>query len=149
MTQTTDDSDTPAPEIAACGTVCREGLTVYFDGSCALCSTEIRYYSARAGEALRFVDVADHAVTPEPDLPREAALKRLHVRRPDGTLLSGAQAFIAIWSQVPGWRWLARLARLPGVAWCLERAYRAFLPVRPALSRLARALGAKPMIRQP
>ncbi|WP_298326444.1 thiol-disulfide oxidoreductase DCC family protein [Asticcacaulis sp.] len=145
MTHTPDESETPDPEIAACGTVCREGLTVYFDGSCALCSTEIRYYSVRAGDALRFVDVADSAVTPEPDLPREAALNRLHVRQPDGTLVSGAQAFIAIWSQVPGWRWLARLARLPGVAWWLERAYRAFLPVRPVLSRLARALGARPM----
>lgn len=145
MTQTPDKSDTPSPEIAACGTVCRDGLTVYFDGSCALCSTEIRYYSARAGDTLRFVDVADSKAAPGDDLPREAALRRLHVRQPDGTLESGARAFIAIWSQVPGWRWLARLARLPGVAWLLERAYRAFLPLRPALSRIARRLGARPM----
>lgn len=117
-------------------------LTVYYAGACPLCSAEIRHYAGQAGaERLCFVDVASGSDTGA-DLARADAMKRFHVRRADGRLLSGAEAFVAIWAQLPRWRWAARLARLPCVMAVLEIAYRAFLPVRPLLSRLAgRVLG--------
>jgi predicted DCC family thiol-disulfide oxidoreductase YuxK len=59
------------------------------------------------------------------------------VRGRDGALLSGAQAFLALWAALPGWRWLALACRLPGAAWVLERGYRLFLRWRPMLQRLA------------
>ena len=77
------------------------------------------------------------------DLTAETAMSRFHVRMPDGQLRSGARAFVVIWQTLPGWRWAARLARIPGVPFLLECAYRVFLPIRPVLSRLARLLGAK------
>lgn len=112
-------------------------LTVYFDGACPLCSIEIAHYKRQTGaEALRFVDVSDPTSDPGPDLPREAAMKRFHVRKPDGELTSGARGFTLIWRALPRWRWAARLAALPGVTPSLELAYRTFLPIRPYLSRL-------------
>ena len=65
------------------------------------------------------------------------------MRKADGTLLSGAAAFIEIWRTLPGWRWLAQVARIPGVPSLLEGAYRLFLPIRPALSWIAARLGSK------
>jgi len=112
--------------------------TVYFDGSCPLCQAEIGYYrrSDQAG-AICFVDVSKtDAVTPD-GVTQKGAMARFHVRAADGRILSGAAAFVEVWTRLPRWRWAARVAALPGVLSVLELGYRAFLPVRPYLSRLA------------
>ncbi len=120
-------------------------LTVYYDGSCPLCSAEIGHYAGlRGSERLCFVDVSAPGADAGPDLSKDEALRRFHVRRADGRLLSGAQAFTAVWAVLPAWRSAAWLARLPGAPALLDGAYRAFLPVRPLLSRIAAALGARP-----
>ena len=117
-------------------------LTVYFDGSCPLCRAEIGHYRRLDRDAA--VDFADVSAdrTPGPDLPRQAAMARFHVRLPDGRLLSGAAAFAALWRTMPQpWRALGHVAGWRPVTLVLEGLYRAFLPVRPALSRAARRLG--------
>lgn len=119
-------------------------VTVYFDGSCPLCSAEIRHYRSRSGaERLRFVDVSEPDAALGPELSVEEAMQKFHVRMPDGTLLSGARAFVAIWQALPGWRLAARIAGLPGITAILEVGYRLFLPIRPALSLVAARLGAR------
>ena len=74
--------------------------------------------------------------------PEQQALfmARFHVRLPSGELLSGAAAFAALWRSMPGWRWLGRLASLPGVTPVLELAYKGFLRIRPGMQRFARRL---------
>ena len=61
-----------------------------------------------------------------------------HVEQPDGSRLDGAAAFVAMWERLPGWRWLARIARLPGMLAVFEFAYRGFLRVRPGMQSIAR-----------
>lgn len=118
------------------------GPTIYFDGSCPLCSVEIGHYASRqGGDRLTFVDASAEGVELGPDLTADDALRRFHIRLPDGTLLSGARAFVAVWQSLRGWRWAARLAMIPAVMPVLEGAYRLFLPVRPTLSKLAERLG--------
>jgi predicted DCC family thiol-disulfide oxidoreductase YuxK len=117
------------------------GLTVLYDGACPLCRREIALYRGVRGDVpLCFADVSDEAVGLPADLTRASALARFHVQRANGQVVSGAQAFLALWSVLPGWRWLALIGRIPGVAWLLERAYRCFLVLRPALQRWASRL---------
>lgn len=121
----------------------QSATTIYFDGSCPVCAAEIGYYASRdGGNRLDFVDVSKQDPKLAPGLTRDAAMRRFHVRRSDGVMVSGAPAFVAVWETLPGWRWLALAARIPGAIWVLERAYRAFLLVRPALSRTVAKLKA-------
>lgn len=120
--------------------------TVYFDGACPLCTAEIGHYKSQdGGDRLCFVDVSQTDAPLGAELDADTARRRFHVRLPDGSLLSGARAFIAIWATLPGWRWAARIARIPGVTLVLELGYGLFLPIRPLLSKVASWFGAKPM----
>lgn len=124
-----------------------EPLTVLYDGACPLCRREIDHLSRladrRGGSGLCFVDVnADGGGRVRNPAERATLLARFHVERADGSRLAGAAAFVAMWARLPGWRWLARAARWPGVLTVMEWAYRGFLRVRPLLQRAVRRLDA-------
>jgi predicted DCC family thiol-disulfide oxidoreductase YuxK len=116
-------------------------LTLYYDGGCPVCTREIGFYRRRRGaERIRWIDLAqctDAELGTE--LSREAAYARLHVRRPDGELLSGARAFAALWQALPAFRPAGRVAALPGVAHTLEWGYRGFVRLRRLWRREATA----------
>jgi predicted DCC family thiol-disulfide oxidoreductase YuxK len=110
--------------------------TVFFDGSCPLCRAEIGYYRRKDQDrALCFVDISETGAVPPEGITQEHAMKRFHVRASDGRVLSGAAAFVEVWTRLPRWRWAARAASLPGALAALEWGYRIFLPVRPFMSR--------------
>ena len=114
-------------------------LTVLYDGACPLCRREIRVYRGlqplQPNAPVCFADVSDTALPLPPGATRAQLLARFHVLGRDGQLVSGAQAFLALWAALPGWRWLALAGRLPGAAWVMERGYRLFLRWRPMLQR--------------
>lgn len=110
--------------------------TVYYDGACPLCRAEIGLYRRQGAEA-RFIDLSKGEGAPE-EVGCAAALKRFHVRREDGVLVSGAAAFAALWKATPGWRLLGRIAAVPPFVWIGEALYRLFLIVRPAIQGLVR-----------
>jgi predicted DCC family thiol-disulfide oxidoreductase YuxK len=116
-------------------------LTVLYDGACPLCRREIGVYRGlQPSTPVCFADVSDATQPLPPGTAREQLMARFHVLRGDGRLLSGAQAFLALWAALPGWRWAAHIGRVPGAAWAMERAYRLFLRARPALQRWAARL---------
>jgi predicted DCC family thiol-disulfide oxidoreductase YuxK len=120
---------------------CATALTVLYDGSCPLCRREIAVYRdlqpLQPASPVSFADISNAAVPLPAGTTREQLLARFHVQGPDGQLLSGAQAFLALWAALPGWRWLALAGRLPGASWVMERMYRLFLRWRPLLQRWA------------
>jgi predicted DCC family thiol-disulfide oxidoreductase YuxK len=111
-----------------------EGLTVWYDGQCPLCRREIALMRwLDRGARIKFVDVAADGPAACP-IDRQSLLARFHARE-DGVLLSGAAAFAAMWRAIPLLRPLGIMARSPAVLSVLERAYGAFLMLRPSLQR--------------
>ncbi|MBX9575804.1 MAG: DUF393 domain-containing protein [Caulobacteraceae bacterium] len=110
-------------------------LDVWYDGDCPLCVREIALMRRldRRGR-IAFHDVARGEGTCPID--RGELLARFHARE-DGRLLSGAEAFAAMWRAVPLLRPLGLAARNRKVLAVLERLYVAFLRVRPRLQRWA------------
>ena len=106
--------------------------TVYFDGGCPVCSREVAMYQRQPGaDGLNWVNVA--GCTGQelgPDLTREAAMARLHLRRPDGSLVSGARAFTELWRALPQWALAGRVLGFGPGLWLLEAGYRVFLFIR-------------------
>jgi len=112
-------------------------LTVWFDGSCPLCRREMALMKRLdRRQAIEFIDVSGTDVSDCP-LDKAELLARFHAHE-NGRLLSGASAFAALWRAIPLLRPLGLVARVPLVLALLERAYVAFLRVRPRLQRLAR-----------
>ncbi|ADL00488.1 thiol-disulfide oxidoreductase DCC family protein [Brevundimonas subvibrioides] len=114
-------------------------VEVWFDGDCPLCRREIDLMRRldRRG-AIVFTDVASGQGSCPMD--RAELLARFHARE-DGRMVSGAEAFAAMWRAIPVLAPFGRLARNRHVLGVMERLYLAFLKVRPALQRWARGSG--------
>lgn len=115
-------------------------LTVFYDGACPLCQREIRFYRRLSEDGeVHWVDVETTETCHLPEgLTRDGALARFHVQTGNGEMLSGARGFIALWAHIPGFQWLAKVARVPPLPWILEQGYRTFLLLRPFLQRALR-----------
>lgn len=109
-------------------------LFAWYDGACPLCMREIalmRRLDKRS--AITFIDVAEEGVSCPID--RTLLLARFHVSE-NGTMLSGAAAFAAMWRAIPLLRPIGLAAHNPIILAVLERAYLLFLRIRPRLQRL-------------
>ena len=90
--------------------------SVLFNANCPVCSFEIGHYqsySCKNGLQIQFDDLNSDARL-RWGLDADTAAKSLYVLH-DGKITSGVAAFIVLWSQMPRYRWLAKLVGLPGV----------------------------------
>lgn len=88
-------------------------LDVWMDGDCSLCRRSRAWCELRDRDGnVRFIDfrAANGEELPLPPSEHQASM---WVRDRDGALLDGFAAWRRIMAEIPGWRWLARLASLP------------------------------------
>ncbi len=88
-------------------------LDVWMDGDCSLCQRskawcEIRDRNGR----VRFIDFRAASGNELP-MTKDEHQASMWVRDRDGALLDGFAAWRRIMAEIPGWKWLARLASLP------------------------------------
>ena len=90
---------------------------ILYNGQCPVCRAGADHYRRTGGGAFASCGWTD--VTKAPDalarhgVTLEAVKYRIHAVGPDGRMLSGMAAVVAIWDRMPRNRRLARLARLP------------------------------------
>ena len=75
---------------------------VLFNEKCSVCNFEIQHYKKRSN--LKYTDCSTMG---------DKYLKALHVQFEDGKELIGVRAFIYVWNNTDGYRWLAQLISLP------------------------------------
>ena len=88
-------------------------ITVYYNSACPVCDAGIRSQRKRMqGCDVRWVDVhAEPGAVCRLDVGLESVRERLHVRRADGTVFIGDEAFAELLARTPRWRWSAPLVR--------------------------------------
>jgi len=88
--------------------------TIYFDGSCPMCSSLVRRIAA-SKEGQQF-DCVDSTSAPLPEgLSREAVDKEIHVVDEWGKFDKSSDGIWKIAEVYPRLRWIARLGMLPGI----------------------------------
>lgn len=108
----------------------KRASAVYFDGGCPVCSREIAFYRTRMKDAgIDWRDVSSDD-TLEADLNREDAMARFHIRQADGSLISGARAFLALWRNDSRLGVIARILDRQPFLRALELGYLGFLKAR-------------------
>lgn len=103
-------------------------ITVFYDGKCGLCSSEIKYYQKidRKG-VFNWADANEHLNDlKERGMSLSDALMYLHAVDDQEQFHIGVDAFILIWKHLPKWRWLSVFTRMPVVYHLANFVYRIF-----------------------
>jgi len=103
-------------------------ITVFYDGKCGLCRSEIEHYKRIAPEGI-FIwqDITiDAALLEKLGISYVDGLKLLHAQDKNGKIHIGVEAFILIWLQIPRWRILAAFVNLPLIRPLANLAYNLF-----------------------
>jgi len=112
---------------------------VLYNARCPVCRAEIDHYRGYAearGLSVAFLDLNTRNLASwgiEPD----AAARRLHVRQ-GGRVMSGVEAFVALWRALPRYRWLAWIVALPGLRHATHLVYERVLAPRLYARHVAR-----------
>lgn len=109
--------------------------SVLYNANCPVCSFEIDHYadySRSRGLPIVFDDLNEIEKLTRWNVDADTAARRLHVLK-DGKLLTGIPAFVALWQDMPRYRWLARFASFPGINWLANKVYD--LALAPAIYR--------------
>lgn len=112
---------------------------VLYNARCPVCRAEIAHYAGYVeakGLPVTFQDLNAGGLEHWGIDPDRAA-RRLHVRQ-NGRVLSGVDAFAALWAVLPRYRWAARIVALPGLRQVASLIYERVLAPRLYAKHLAR-----------
>jgi len=114
---------------------------MFYDGGCPLCRREIKHYRRLdSANRIDWIDISrDASLVQAMGVTLDTAMARLHVLHRDGWLATGAYAFAVVWSELPYYRWLARLVYGLGLLPLLDSACIADSPAGGSNAAVGRA----------
>ena len=104
-------------------------LTVFYDGGCPYCRTEIKWYQILdRKKRILWIDISSNKTNLEHyGIDCNKAMSELHVISVDGQKHIGVEAFVKIWSQLPFYRLISLvLKRFPFLITLLNKLYKKF-----------------------
>ena len=88
-------------------------MKVYFNNSCKICKAEIDLYKKEKIDEINWVDITNNQnAQTETKKSNKELLRRLHVEK-DGKIFGGAKAFLLVWKNIPKYRLLYSIFKLP------------------------------------
>ncbi len=85
------------------------GIKVFFNNSCNICRLEINHYKKISDSNLEWVDITNNEEAIKlTSKSQKELLRRIHVID-NGNVISGAKAFVIIWSKIPKYKFLSKL----------------------------------------
>ncbi len=111
-----------------------------YDGECAFCQRAVQWVQARdTGGAIEYLPCQDPS-RPErfPHISTEQCLESMQFIAVTGETHSAERAFPHLLAYLPGWRWMGKLFRIPGVQALARPAYALIARNRYAISGLIR-----------
>jgi len=88
-------------------------MKVYYNESCNICRAEINHYKKQNIEEIDWVDITNNITAEKETLKDDKTLlRRLHVKK-DGKIFSGAEAFLIVWKNIPKYKFLYLILKLP------------------------------------
>jgi predicted DCC family thiol-disulfide oxidoreductase YuxK len=88
-------------------------MKVYYNESCSICRAEINHYKKQNIEEIDWVDITNNINAEKETLKNDKTLlRRLHVKK-NGKIFSGAEAFLLIWKNIPKYKFLYKIFKLP------------------------------------
>lgn len=111
-----------------------------YDGNCSICRGAVDWLRRRESSgAVEFLSCHDESLPSRfPFVDRNACLQAAHLVLPDGEILAGEKAAQELFLKIPGYRWVARLMRVPGGQLFSRVLYRWFARRRHAIASLFR-----------
>lgn len=113
-------------------------LEIFYDGACHLCSHEISYYRKKDTQSrINFVDISrPDFIAEEHHLEPAKVQTVMHARARSGEVITGVDAFFAIWDEIDGFKKFSKIGRLPPIKLVLKAAYHVFASyIRPILPK--------------
>lgn len=99
---------------------------MYYDGGCPVCARGVDHWRRLDwARRIEWVDLMDRPRALEADgVDFATAMATLHVRDRLGRLVTGGDAFLALWDELPGWRRVAAAIRGLRLNRAFDAAYR-------------------------
>lgn len=87
-------------------------VKVFFNNSCNICRFEINHYQKITDSSLKWMDITNNEEAVRiTGKSKKDLLRRIHILN-DDKVISGAKAFIIIWSMIPRYRILSKILNL-------------------------------------
>jgi len=108
-------------------------LTIFYDGSCGVCSSEMKYYRSIADDRICFVNIASADFHAEKyGRTEKQFMEQLHVCDNKGRFFTGVEAFRKLWEELPSpfYPLLSTLFGLPFINFAAHTGYAVFARFR-------------------